>query len=164
VELALGEEVIPFLSGSCLFVRSDADIGFFPQIYNEDWIFMAPHIERSSICSLGSIRQEIYDPFSDPSRPAFQEPGEIIADGLFALLACCHYTDRFHQDTWNAILSKRREWLTVLTERSRNPLHRAMLATARALCDRVTALDCANYVSDLEHDRQTWNSRLKELT
>jgi len=163
VELALGEEVIPFLSGSCLFVRCDADVGFFPQIYNEDWIFMAPLVERRSICSLGSVRQKAYDPFGDLSRPAFQEPGEIIADGLFALLACRHYSDRFHHDTWRTILSKRREWLAVLSERSRNPLHRTTVATARTLCDRVTARDCVNYVAELEHDRQIWNSRLKEL-
>lgn len=164
VELAVGERVIPFLSGSCLFVRCDAPVGFFPQIYNEDWIFMAPHMACGKVCSFGSIRQEPYDPFSDSSRPVFQEPGEIIADGLFALLACGHYGDRFHQSAWEAVLSKRREWLTVLADQTRNPLHRAAVETARALCERITALDCAEYVNDLEYDRQTWSYRLEELT
>jgi len=163
VELAVGERVIPFLSGSCLFIRSDVPFGFFPQIYNEDWIFMLPHMEGGNICSLGSIRQEPYDPFGESSRPVFQEPGEIIADGLFALLACGRYADRLHQATWAAILSKRREWLTVLAERARNRLHRAAVEAARAQCQRITALDCTDYVNDLEHDRRTWNDSLEEM-
>lgn len=164
VELAVGEQVLPFLSGSCLFVRCDAAIGFFPQIYNEDWIFMAPHIASGTICSLGSIRQKPYDPFSESSLPAFQEPGEIIADGLFTLLAFGRYVDRFDQSTWNTILSKRRQWLTVLAARAKSPVHRDAVEAARELCERVTGLDCAEYINDLEHDRQTWNHRLEELT
>ncbi|MBI4556876.1 MAG: hypothetical protein HY706_04770 [Candidatus Hydrogenedentes bacterium] len=124
---------------------------------------MAPHIASGNICSLGSIRQRPYDPFSESSRPAFQEPGEIIADGLFALLVCGRYGDRLDQSTWSAILSKRREWLTVLAARAENPVHRDAVEAARALCDRVRGPDCAEYVNDLEHDRQTWRRRLEEL-
>lgn len=167
VELGVGERVITFLSGSCLFVRCDAPVGFFPQIYNEDWIFMAPNMACGNVCSLGSlgsIRQEFYDPFSESSRPVFQEPGEIIADGLFALLACGRYGDRFDQSTWSAILSKRREWLAVLAKRTENLIHRSAVEAARAVCERVGGPDCAEYISDLENDRQTWGRRLEELT
>jgi len=164
VELSVGERVIPFLSGSCLFVRCDAPVGFFPQIYNEDWIFMASHMACGKVCSFGSIRQEPYDPFSESSRPVFQEPGEIIADGLFALLACGRYGDRFDESIWSAILSKRREWLAVLAQRTEDLLHRSAVEAARAVCERVGSRDCTEYISDVEHDRQTWDRLLKEMT
>lgn len=164
VELGVEERVIPFLSGSCLFVRCDAPVGFFPQIYNEDWIFMASHIAAGNVCSLGSIRQEPYDPFNVSSRPVFQEPGEIIADGLFALLACGRYGERFDHSTWSAILSQRREWLAVLAKRTENLLHRSAVEAARVVCERVRGPDCAAFISDLERDRQTWGRRLEELT
>jgi len=163
VELAVGERVVPFLSGSCLFVRSGAPIGFFPPIYNEDWIFMAPEIASGGVCSVGIITQEPYDPFSDLSLAAFQEPGEIIADGLFALLAAGYYADRFHQSSWNTVLSQRRDWLTSLAARAQDSQHRIAVEAARAVCQRITALDCASYVHDLEHDRRKWNQRLQEL-
>lgn len=164
VERAVGGRALPFLSGSCLFILCDASVGFFPQIYNEDWIFMAPHIASGNVCSIGSICQKPYDPFSEPLRSVFQEPGEIIADGLFALLACGCYGDRFHHSTWSIILSKRLEWLRFLASRARDPLHRGAVEAARAFCECVTAPDCAEYVNDLEHDRQAWSHRLEELT
>lgn len=54
VKRAVGEPLRPFLSGSCLFVRTDVAVGFFSPIYNEDWIFMAPEIEQGNVCSLVS--------------------------------------------------------------------------------------------------------------
>ena len=67
VELSVGESVRPFLSGSCLFCKLIDRLDFFPQIYNEDWIFMAPEIAKGHVLSLGSVEQEPYDPFCDNS-------------------------------------------------------------------------------------------------
>lgn len=163
IGLAVGKRVFPFLSGSCLFIRCDGPVGFFPQIYNEDWIFMAPHIASGNTCSLGSIRQEPYDPLSDPSRPIFQEPGEIIADGLFGLLDSGRYAQRLQRSVWSTILSKHREQLIALGGRTQDPLHRSAVESALAVCERITGSDCAEYVSDLEHDRRAWGRRLQEV-
>lgn len=163
VELAVGEPLWPFLSGSCLFVRTDVPVGFFPPIYNEDWIFMAPAIEQGNICSLGLVSQAAHDPFSCLSLSTFQEPGEIIADGLFALLAAGRYMERFEPTVWSALLSQRRAWLRSLAAHAKDPRHRSAVDRARTRCDQITDVDCAGYINDLEYDRAQWARSLEEL-
>lgn len=163
VQIALTETVWTFLSGSCLFIRTGDDLGFFPPIYNEDWLFMIPQIAQRRVCSLGNIRQKPYDPFLNPFMAKFQEPGEIIADCLFALLASGCYDDRFNQRIWGDFLVQRREWLTELTGRTSNNYHRAVTEAALAKCTEVTESDCVRFVSDWECDRELWISTLQEF-
>ncbi len=163
VELALGEPVSPFLSGSCLFVRTDAPSGPFPPIYNEDWICMAPEVAQGRVVSLGSVKQEPYDPFTCASHATYQEPGEIIADGLFALLAAGRYEDRLDSSAWRTLVTLRRYWLESLARRANDPRHQAAVDQARIKCDEITELDCVGFISDWEHDRTQWISCLEEL-
>ncbi len=163
VELALGESVITFLSGSCVFLRADVTLGFFPPVYNEDWIFMAPEIATNRVASLGRISQEQYDPFAVQSMAAFQELGEIIGDGLFTMLAANLYNSRHDTACWNSFLSVRRAWLRLLAMRAEDARHRRAVDDARAVCDGITAKDCAGFVGDWEYDRVAWNRALREL-
>ena len=163
VKLSLGEPVSPFLSGSCLFLRTDLTTGFFPPIYNEDWIFMAQEIARGSVCSLGLIQQEAHDPFARPGTAMFQEPGEIIADGLFALLVAGRYADRFSLNVWAALLSQRRCWLTVLADRTKHPRHLSAIDEARTICTKLTSEDCVGFISVYEQDIPNWNQTLREV-
>ena len=163
IELAVGESVRPFLSGSCLFVQTQMTSGFFPPIYNEDWIFMAHEIAEGSVCSLGLIQQAAYDPFARPCAAMFQEPGEIIADGLFALLAARRYDDRFSPNVWATLLSQRRAWLKVLASHAKHPEHRSAIDNARARCAQFAATDCVCFVSDYEQDCTQWKQCLKEM-
>ena len=154
VEIESGEPVSTFLSGSCLFVRADGDVGFFPPIYNEDWLFMIPHIAQGSVCSLGNVWQKPYDPFANPSVGLFQEFGEIIADSLFALLASNRYPERLNPRVWRKLLSLRRDWLTELSASTSNSRHRTIVEVARAKCAEITEADCVLFVSDWESDRR----------
>lgn len=163
VEIALGEAVWTFLSGSCLFVRTDVDLGFFPPIYNEDWLFMAHEIARGRVSSTGSIQQKPHDPFLEPSIADFQEPGEIIADGLFALLACDRFDQRLHHAVWDELLNLRRKWLAELACRSSDAKHHAIIEGARAKCRVISESDCVRFLRDWEQDQTLWMSKLKEL-
>ncbi len=163
VEIALGDSVSTFLSGSCLFVRSDGDTGFFPPIYNEDWLFMAPEIATRHVCSVGRIRQKPYDPFANPSLASFQEFGEVLADGLFALVACGRYGDRFTLETWRELLDLRRKALAEIASRCSDPRHVAVVMAARATFESVTEWDCLRFVTDYELDRYLWNRTLRGL-
>jgi len=163
VERAVGDSVYPFVSGSCLFLRNHSASGFFPNIYNEDWIFMSPYVASRMICSIGQIQQVPYDPFVDSLLSRRQEPGEIIADGLFALLSRGRYEARYDASVWNALLSWRREWLASLAARVQNPLHRAAVDGARFVCELIGGRDCAEYMSDLDYDRETWSRALQEV-
>lgn len=163
VQIASAETVWTFLSGSCLFIRTGDEIGFFPPIYNEDWLFMIPKIAQRRVCSLGNMRQKPYDPFLKPSIAKFQEPGEIITDCLFALLASGHYNYRFNRRIWYDFLAQRREWLKELADRSSNNYHRAVIEAAFVKCAEVTEWDCVRFVCDWEFDRELWISTLQEF-
>ena len=164
VEIALGENVSTFLSGSCLFVRADQDRGFFPPIYNEDWLFMLPDIAEGRVCSLGTISQKPYDPFRTASVAPFQEPGEVIADGLFALAAAGRYAERFDQQNWRQILRLRRDWLSQLRRRAAHPAHYRILDCAIGTLAGITEANCLNFIHDWETDRQSWRKTLDQLS
>ena len=76
-----------FVSGAALAVDCQRTIGFFPDIYNEDWLFF---YDDAADGRLGSselkVTQLRYDPFDDARRAASQEFGDILAEGLYALL------------------------------------------------------------------------------
>jgi hypothetical protein len=162
IERSVGEPVLPFLSGSCLFIRTDVEAPFFPPLYNEDWIFMAPHIELQAVCSLGVVQQEFYDPFSSLAASTFQEPGEIIADGLFALLAARRYSDRLSPSVWATLISQRRAWLRILAGRSNELTHVASIHRALARGAELSAEDCVRFLSEYECDVVKWKQSLKE--
>lgn len=162
-ELALGEPAWPFLSGSCLFVQA-ALVGPFPPIYNEDLICMAPEIAQENVVALGVVSQEPYDAFARTTLAAWQEPGEVIADGLFALLAADRYDERLEPSTWRTLLSLRRRWLKDLRARVIDSQHRAAVDCARDRCHEITEWDCVGFLDDWERDRQQWGRSLEELS
>jgi hypothetical protein len=158
LEKVAGEHVNPFLSGSFLFVKPRQVNGFFPCLYNEDWLFMIPHIMNGSICSFGSIRQVEYDPFSDMSRPLFQEFGEVVIEGLFALLASKQYNYRHKTKAWSGIIIQRREILHSLSSRLSEVKHQAFIRTMLAANRKITPEDCCKYVLDWENDLESWKT------
>ena len=162
-EIELGESVFTFLSGSCLFARTDNDVGFFPPIYNEDWLFMVPHIARGRVCSLGRVCQKSYDPFANPAVALFQEFGEIIADSLFALVASNRYSERFNPRVWRKLLNLRHDWLMELSNRTSDDRHRSIIEVAQTKCAEITEADCVRFMSDWESDRKQWDQTLQEL-
>jgi hypothetical protein len=95
------------------------NIGFFPDIYNEDWLFF---YDAASDGRLGSSRRNVtqlrYDPFADPKRAAWQEFGDVLAEGLYALLD--HGMDwRYATDGyWLHFLDARRRFLEAILGRA----------------------------------------------
>jgi len=162
-EIEAGLTVHTFLSGSCLFIRTDCEVGLFPPIYNEDWLFMIPQMALGRVCSLGSISQKEYDPFANALTAAFQEPGEVIAEGLMALLASGQYDQRFDHQTWRILLSLH---CSNLEDLLRYPLDirlKAAVEAARGKCSELTIMDCVRFLTDWEADQRMWESALKEL-
>jgi hypothetical protein len=75
-----------FVSGSALALRVDRVDSFFPDVYNEDWLFLAPHLDRRTVAANGSVRQSPYDPFELPDRATAQEFGDVLGEGLIGHL------------------------------------------------------------------------------
>ncbi|MBU0578241.1 MAG: hypothetical protein ABIJ30_01210 [bacterium] len=164
LEKLAGENIIPFLSGSFLFINTYSAYSFFPKIYNEDWLFMMPHIINKSICSFGSIKQLPYDPFENPYKAEFQEFGDIIAEGLYALLSTNRYEVRFKKEIWEHIINERRETLLCLKNKFRDLKIQNVLESAIVTNKNISHKDCINFLSDLEKDQYTWNSFVKEIS
>jgi hypothetical protein len=162
-EIESGLTVHTFLSGSCLFIRTDCEVGLFPPMYNEDWLFMIPKMAQGRVCSLGSISQKQYDPFADPLAAAFQEPGEVIAEGLMALLASGQYEQRFDHQIWRTWLSLHRSDLEDLLRHPLDARVKAAVEAARGKCSELTAADCVRFMADWEADQRMWESALKDL-
>jgi hypothetical protein len=76
-----------FITGAALAVDCQKNTAFFPSIYNEDWLFF---YDLAASRKLGSSERKVtqlrYNPFADAQRAAWQEFGDILAEGLYALL------------------------------------------------------------------------------
>jgi hypothetical protein len=108
-----------FITGAALAVDGQQNTGFFPDIYNEDWLFFYDPVAGGKLGSSGhEVTQLRYDPFADPDRAAWQEFGDILAEGLYALLH--HGMDwRYATDGyWLSFLDARRRFLKAILRRA----------------------------------------------
>ncbi len=74
-----------FLAGGCLLVDLTRPLPFFPAVYNEDWLFCWEAVRDRRMALPGAVDQQPYNPF-DPRRAAREEFGDVLGEGLFALL------------------------------------------------------------------------------
>ncbi len=73
-----------FASAGAMGVRCDRDeLGFFPNIYNEDWFFFFEEAANHNIVKVGWSRQRKYDPYEDPKRAVKEEFGDLLGEGLY---------------------------------------------------------------------------------
>lgn len=108
-----------FITGAALAVDCQRNTGFFPDIYNEDWLFFYGTASAGRLGGSGlKVTQLRYNPFADPDRAAWQEFGDVLAEGLYALLdhgldwRCA--TDGY----WIEFLEARRRFLEAILGRA----------------------------------------------
>jgi len=94
-----------FLSGGLIMVRlSDTVTGFYPKIYNEDWLFMIPYIlKHRQLYWAGTIRQDKYMPFKK-SRAKNEEVGDLIGEGMLRLTISL--IKKYPKDSYESLLNK----------------------------------------------------------
>ncbi len=123
-----------FVSGAALGVNcGDRPLPFFPDIYNEDWFFFGEAAARRRLPRAGEAQQERYEPFASPVRAEHEEFGDLLAEGLYALLASQG------SDEFSAVLGRAtaRYWTSFMQVRQET------LATTRALLEnRTHRRDC----------------------
>ncbi|MBI5557031.1 MAG: hypothetical protein HY885_05290 [Deltaproteobacteria bacterium] len=164
VEIEQHVNVKCFLSGSFLFVSPQQIKSFFPKIYNEDWLFMIPMILDSKICTAGDIHQKSYDPFHKPEKAVFQEFGEVIAEGLFALLSKSAFNLRHSKEIWNDVINNRKTLLIELLGNTKNKLQMNIIGKAISKNAELNPSDCIDYIYSLDHDTDSWCTFLKEIS
>jgi hypothetical protein len=78
-----------FLGTGAMAVRTGAPfLSFFPNSYCNDWLFALLHslTTDNGLVWAGTVKQKPYRPFRTLARAEREEPGDILAEGLFRLV------------------------------------------------------------------------------
>jgi hypothetical protein len=160
-----------FIAGSVLAVNCDYPVSFFPEIYNEDWFFFYDEVRaRRAGCSQRYANQLKYDPFGNPRRARQQEFGDVLAEGLYALI----HKEAGHQDAkweyWVNFIAARRKLIDDIKRSSatlpppdRGKMNSA-LESAIACLMKIQPWVCESYVSAWRHDLEIWWKRLADVS
>jgi hypothetical protein len=158
------------VGGSALAVDCNAPIGFFPDIYNEDWLFFYDAIPQRRLgCSNLSATQLSYDPFDNPLRSAKQEFGDVMAEGLYALLHRGQGAADASWDYWADFLAARKDFLDAIVGRSgrtRAEIRQKMLSSVAAAQECLAQIKpdmCERYVELWRKDLSLWDQTLSDM-
>ena len=167
-----------FVSGSVLGVRcGDPTLPFFPDVYNEDWFFFSRAVARHDLLSVGVATQTPYEPFADPRRAAHEEFGDLLAEGLYALIGdigdpklAYHSQLRYARGAfWENFLEARREGLTFTRDRLKRfgaVLHGdseaddalGSLEAAEHQLSTITSDHCDGFLDAWQDDLDDWET------
>ncbi len=106
------------LSGNCLFFDIEKTEGFFPYVYNEDWIFIIRNLIKQEVLGIGIVKHGYHEPWKNLNRIKFEQFGNIIARGI---RHCDISNMRAIPDTisyWNDTYKSYYEWLEELLKLS----------------------------------------------
>ena len=159
-----------FVSGAVLAVDCASDIGFFPDIYNEDWLFFFDAaMARQLGNSYRKATQLYYYPFADARRAAWQEFGDVLAEGLYALLHLGLDVQQATPEYWEHFLEARRDFLEeTLTRADQAPpdMREEIIASLQSALKCLTEISpglCARYVQLWRQDLAEWKRRVARI-
>jgi hypothetical protein len=160
-----------FVSGSALAVDVARVHSFFPDIYNEDWLFLAAHLDQREVAYYGSVRQDAYEPFRYPYRAGAQEFGDVLAEGLIGYLHRRPLQPLPALDYWTAFLECRTAFLARIQERCRRLVRRHVdaekaltaLGSAEQALAQISAASLVAYLEAWDRDCETWREFLMTL-
>lgn len=166
--LAVGDQGV-FVSGSALAVDVGRVDSFFPAIYNEDWLFLAPYLDRREVAAAGPVRQDFQDPFADLSRARDEEFGEVIGEGLIGWLHTGSLHAPLSERYWAEFLGRRGEFIETaalgcrLSDRPDAARAGIALEIAESARRTLTPKVLVEYVSAWRADRAAWRQFLGRL-
>lgn len=157
-----------FVSGSALAINCRQPTGFFPEIYNEDWLFFYDDARSRRLGWSGRNAIQLhYDPFDYPQRAERQEFGDVLAEGLYALLDLGAGPEAADRVFWNHFLGARWKFLNNIIERC-NRLEadfQAQLTTAvqTAMISlmQIQADVCVSYINAWRKDLHKWTEDVR---
>ena len=166
----VGEYQGVFVSGSALAVDCRVPFDFFPDLYNEDWLFFHRDAAEERLATPGALAEQLpYDPFADPQRAAGQEFGDVIAEGLYALLHSGKGAEDASQEYWGQFIDSRNRVLDDVIRRLPDAppelggeISKAIGAAQQVLWG-ITAKMCVDYLAAWRRDQERWGKRLANL-
>jgi hypothetical protein len=154
-----------FMGGGALAVHvRSSERSFFPQVYNEDWLFLLGEQELRPAAILGEAIQAKYDPFANRQRARFEEFGDTLAEGVFWLLDNGTNITGANLGHWRKFSSDRRRFVKSLLMRSGQADDGERITTAlKAALERNNTIGPDLYVDYLDAwriDRDRWRDHL----
>jgi hypothetical protein len=164
-----------FVTGAALGVHCNSlPLSFFPDIYNEDWFFVAKEAAARKLPRVGEAIQAQYNPFDSPDRARKQEFGDVLAEGLYALIgenkagvllvekligATRAYWSQFIDARHDVIIEAKR----LLNETGSQNINNALitsalasLAAAESQLETITPDICVNFIDAWRDDLDDW--------
>lgn len=151
-----GDESFTMVGGNALFMNTGRVSGFFPYVYNEDWMFVLHNLEVQQMISLGDVHQRAGEPWRNLKRIRFEEFGETVIEGFLALKWNDASIYSGTRQFWSEVLRRRRHYLSELRERCRSPIFGTALTTALSQNATFTGRQLTLFVSALERDMRNF--------
>jgi len=164
-----------FVTGAVLGVHCNSlPLSFFPDIYNEDWFFFAEEAAARRLPLVGQAIQAEYDPFASPGRARREEFGDLLAEGLYALIGerdpSLSADEQLHGATrayWSRFTDARRDAITEAKIRlgrfadkhARSGYISAVLdslSAAEGQLDTITPDLCVDFLDAWRQDLSQW--------
>lgn len=159
-----------FIGGSALVMDPSHEESFFPPIYNEDWLFLAEHIQAKQVAEAGTVRQLRYDPFIKPDRAFSEEFGDVFAEGLYRLFHDGMPIAQADISFWRDMLTQRTQLLDEIASRlissgSADNAGAALLALAAAAkrLRNLSPIDFVSFLGAWQLDLGSWRNRVRRL-
>jgi hypothetical protein len=160
-----------FIGGGALAVPADRVTSFFPNIYNEDWLFLLDDAGLVPVAVTGKVTQECFDPYLDSRRARSEESGDCLAEGLYALLDDGKRVADADREYWRLFLRHRRELnghiLAKIPTLDCGPAQRLRmieaLTAAKGRLELITPELCTSYLEAWRADRRVWQSYIEGL-
>jgi hypothetical protein len=166
--LAGGHQEV-FVGASALAIDVEQPFGFFPNIYNEDWLFLYDGVAEHLVGTLGTVTQLDYNPFDTGRRAWAQEFGDVIAEGVMgALHEHPHLHPPMDEGYWSAFLRARAEF-TAAAMRRLNPRVKMQANARRSLAAAddsrvaITPRRCVDFVRQWRADLLFWREQVERL-
>ena len=162
-----GGDQSTFIGGGAMMVNPQTAVSFFPNIYNEDWLFLLGTGVPFAAARAGRMVQREFDPYANPRRAAAEELGDTIAESLFWLLDVGREISTATTGFWGDALFRRREFIDhILGRADRSPAPykiRRSLEAARRRSTDVQAGLCTELVEAWQSDLVRWRKFLHRL-
>ena len=162
----LGGSQEQFIGVGALAVDPTSSRSFFPNVYNQDWLFILGTGQPTRMAVTGRMRQKVFDPFKDLDRARREELGDCLAEGLYWLLDHRLPIGNADIEHWRDFLARRRRFIDELIGK----LHSAdldadvrvrvsaSLMLARATNAVITPGLCMEFVQRWRKDLEAWKN------
>ncbi|GAA1028078.1 hypothetical protein GCM10009557_11780 [Virgisporangium ochraceum] len=152
-----------FVGGGALLAATEREMSFFPDVYNEDWFFLLNRSRLRPVTVAGRAEQDAYDPFATEERARLEEFGDVMAEGIFAILDDAGELGEADREYWRGFLDRRLELIertqlriNLVRRADRKKVARSLRAARDQLTSRITPELCVEYLHAWQRDLANW--------